>query len=199
MPTEVPVMVLSNATLFPKTMLPLRIFEPRYRTMLQWCLERERMFCIALTKPGVTDARTPDDFHHVAGLGLVRACVGQADGTANLVLQGLTRVRLSKFLQDLPFRIARATELRTQEHDSTATEALTAKAIELCGEAQKSGSPLPDGIEDQLSKISEPGVVADIIAQTLLRDPQRRQAVLEELDVDERLRLLIAHAKAEQQ
>ena len=43
-------------------MLPLFIFEPRYRAMLAHCLEQNRMFCVALMKPGVTEAAGPDDF-----------------------------------------------------------------------------------------------------------------------------------------
>ena len=92
--------------LFPNSLLPLHIFEPRYRAMLHTALEEERMFCIALTKRGIDEWSSPKDFHHIAGLGLVRACVGRGDGTSHLILQGLARVKFTKFVQEAPFPIA---------------------------------------------------------------------------------------------
>ena len=75
LPRTAPVMVLPDALLFPNSLLPLFIFEPRYREMLKWVLAEQRVFCIAQMKPGVSEAQTPDDFHQTGGLGLVRACV----------------------------------------------------------------------------------------------------------------------------
>ena len=46
-PKQAPLMVLPEMTLFPHALVPLRIFEPRYRAMLEWTLERERVFCLA--------------------------------------------------------------------------------------------------------------------------------------------------------
>ena len=55
LPGQIPVMVLPNTLLFPNSLLPLYIFEERYREMLAHCLERSRMFCIAQVKPGLSD------------------------------------------------------------------------------------------------------------------------------------------------
>ena len=84
-------MVLPGAVLIPNAMLPLHIFEPQYRAMLRWCLERDRLFCLALGSPGEMEAG-PEHFAAIGGIGLVRACVGVEDGTSNLILQGLARV-----------------------------------------------------------------------------------------------------------
>ena len=56
-------MVLPNTLLFPESLLPLFIFEERYREMLAWALEHERMFCMALLRSGREDWSSPDDFH----------------------------------------------------------------------------------------------------------------------------------------
>ena len=53
LPCEVPVMTLPNATLFPQALLPLYIFEPRYRQMLAgFALTPSRMFSVAMQTPG---------------------------------------------------------------------------------------------------------------------------------------------------
>src|SRR6185436_17665412 len=89
-PPEVPVMTLPNATLFPHALLPLYIFEPRYRQMLSDALRSHRMFAVAMQRPGNT-RETPAP---VAGLGLIRVAVKHGDGTSHLILQGLARVEL---------------------------------------------------------------------------------------------------------
>src|SRR5437660_4238951 len=97
LPKQLPVMPLPGAVLFPHALLPLYIFEPRYRDMLTHALAQERMFCVALVRPDRGQWRTENDFCDVATIGLIRACVGRADGTSNLILQGLQRVRFAAF------------------------------------------------------------------------------------------------------
>ena len=85
LPNEVPVMTLPSATLFPQALLPLYIFEPRYRRMLSDMLRAGRMFSVAMQKPG----KVRENPCAVAGLGLIRVSVGHDDGTSHLILQGL--------------------------------------------------------------------------------------------------------------
>ena len=103
LPDRVPVMPLPGALLFPHALLPLHIFEPRYQEMLELALSEHRMFCVALVKPQRAQWKSTGDFFHIAGVGLIRACVGRGDGTSNLILQGLRRVRFSAFEQSAPF------------------------------------------------------------------------------------------------
>ncbi len=197
LPAHAPVMVLPGVSLFPHSLMPLYIFEPRYREMLAWSLEQQRMFCVALLKPGVTEARTPDDFHHTIGLGLVRACVAREDGTSHLMLQGLARVRLTGFVQDTPFRIAEIRELPSQPPEAHEAELLTAKLLGVCAQLRETGLQVPEALDKQLAQIEDAAVLGDVIAHTFLREPRHRQDVLEELRVGERLRLLIRHLTAE--
>src|SRR5437868_9580931 len=102
-PDEVAVMTLPNATLFPQALLPLYIFEPRYRRMLADALISHRMFIVAMQKPG----RIRETPSSVAGLGLIRVSVDNPDGTSHLILQGVTRVELAETLQYKPYRTHR--------------------------------------------------------------------------------------------
>ena len=197
LPTHAPVMVLPNATLFPHSLLPLHIFEPRYRAMLAWCLERHRMFCVALMKPAITEARSSADFHDIAGLGLVRACRESRDGTSNLILQGLARVRLVGFLQEEPFRIAELREMQSGQTDPAEADLLRNKLLGVCAEATRHGLEMPQALEEHLAKVSDSDVLADIVAHTFLRDPSHRQEVLEQAGTADRLRVLIRHLRRE--
>jgi Lon protease-like protein len=197
LPPHAAVMVLPGVALFPNALLPLYIFEPRYRAMLTWSLEQQRMFCLAPMKPGISEARTEDDFHHTVGLGLVRACVEREDGTSHLMLQGLARVRLTGFLQDQPFRIAEMRELRPIPAEPLQGDLLMAKLFEVCATLRAKGPKASESLDKQLAQIEDPGVLADVIAANFLREPRHRQEVFEELRVGERLRLLIRYLTIE--
>ncbi len=131
LPKQMPVMPLPGALLFPHALLPLHIFELRYRQMLKHALTHHRMFCVALLKPYCVEWKSPSDFFHIAGAGLIRACVERRDGTSNLILQGLQRVRFSDFKQKTPFPIATIDSLESDSSSSVETEALAAKVLEL--------------------------------------------------------------------
>jgi Lon protease-like protein len=186
-------MVLPNATLFPNALLPLYIFEQRYRDMLAWSLEHDRMFCIALMKPGLEEASTPDQFHHLAGIGFIRACVGHEDGTAHLILQGLTRVEMTDFVQERPFRIAAVSPVESEPASEEEGEVLSAQILEYCAHFQAQGAKIPETLDEQLANVDDPGMLCDIVTHTFIRDPYRRQSVLEETKVANRLRTLIRH------
>ncbi len=184
-------MVLPNAVLVPNALLPLHIFEPQYREMLRWCLERERLFCVALRKPDARDE--PENFLPIGGIGLVRACVGAEDGTSNLVLQGLARVKFGKLLQADPFRIAEIREYPTDCPNLVEAEALGTKVVELCGRLHEQGQKLPAALVDKLRHVTNPETLADIVTQTFVRDPMCQQRLIEETSVSERMRLLIRY------
>ncbi len=191
LPSSVPVMVLPGAMLFPQALLPLYIFEPRYCAMLAHALQGDRMFCVAMTKPGVGEATKAEHFFQLAGCGLVRACVGKEDGTSNLILQGLARVRFTGFTQTKPFRIATIEPVESRDADTIEAEALGAKVLELCNQFKERGQQLPGQLDQFLAHLTNLEMLADLVAHTFVGDPFARQQLLEETSVPERLRLLI--------
>jgi Lon protease-like protein len=207
LPSEVPVMTLPNAILFPQAMLPLYIFEPRYRQMLTDSLNSHRMFTVAMLKPG----RTREIPSPIAGLGLIRASVSGKDGTSHLILQGLARVELTETVRYKPYRIHRIRHLQTTGTESGALETLTSKVLELVVERLDQGFEMPVHIMQKLAtssdeeakdrfslkevvhhlvKIDNPDHLADLVSCTLLSDPSARQMILATPDLDNRLRHL---------
>ena len=194
LPEQVPVMPLPGALLFPHALLPLYIFEPRYRQMLKHALGHHRMFCVALLKPHCVDWQSPADFFQTAGVGLIRACVERSDGTSNLILQGLERVRFADFEQEAPFPIATIERVESASDFSVETDALATKVLELYSNVKADGPrQLPPKVDRYLSDLSDPAMLADLVASTFVSDPLRRQRVLEELSVNQRLRLVIQY------
>src|SRR5436190_12766994 len=138
LPREVPVMTLPSAILFPQALLPLYIFEPRYRRMLADALRSHRMFSVAMQKPG----RTRETPCMVAGLGLIRVSVDHSDGTSHLILQGLTRVELGETVQYKPYRVQSIRPLQAKPMDNVVIDALLAKVHELVRQRVELGPSL---------------------------------------------------------
>jgi Lon protease-like protein len=197
LPDQVPVMPLPGALLFPNALLPLHIFEPRYQQMLEHALREHRMFSVALIKPERNQWKSTEDFFDVAGVGLIRACVGRGDGTSNLILQGLRRVRFAEFQQSTPFPIARIEPLESKSASSVETDALGAKVIELYSKLKRDGRQLPEKVDKYLAHLSDMEMLADLMAATFINDSLRRQQLLEELSLNQRLRLLIQYLREE--
>lgn len=198
LPGEVPVFPLPGALLFPHALLPLYIFEMRYRAMLRHALDDHRMFCVTLLKRGLSDWHSMSDFHHVATVGLIRACVGRGDGTSNLILQGLQRVRFTAFSQKRPFPIAQIEPLDSVAPVSSAeTRALGRKVLALYNQFKGSGRQFPEKVDQYLADLHDPEMLADLMAATFISDSSRRQELLEQLSVPQRLRLVIRYLSEE--
>ena len=197
LPQQLPVMPLPGAVLFPHALLPLYIFEPRYRKMLEHALRKHRMFCVTLIKPICPDWRASEDFFHLATAGLIRACVERSDGTSNLVLQGLQRVRFTGFERENPFPIANIETVESRDAPTVETEALGAKVIELYGSLKHDHRQLPAKLDQYLSELRDLEMLADLMASTFVSDPLRRQRLLEERSLNQRLRFLIRYLRDE--
>jgi len=190
-------MPLPSAVLFPHALLPLYIFEPRYREMLEHALNQHRMFCVTLVKPSCLDWHAPEDFFHLATVGLIRACVGRGNGTSNLILQGLQRVRFTKFEQEMPFPVAKIDIVESRDATTVETEALAEKVLELYRKLKRDGRKLPAKVDRYLSQLHDVEMLADLVASTFVSDPLRRQRVLEESSINQRLRLVITYLRDE--
>src|SRR3954463_3118867 len=105
LPNEVPVMTLPDVAFFPQALMPLHIFEPRYRQMLRDVLATNRIFAVAgLDQRKMGKKSVSEPAHRIAGIGMVRACQENEDGTSNLLLQGLCRVEVGGIVTDAPYR-----------------------------------------------------------------------------------------------
>jgi ATP-dependent Lon protease len=199
-PDTLPVMALSDCTLFPHCLLPLFIFESRYREMINHVLENDRIFCIGTVRPGM-DPDGPEAesaIHTISTAGMIRACVGQPDGTSHLILQGLRRIQITGWEQTEPFRIAKVETFEEQPSPSMAAEdpepaedpaLLAADLLDLT----TTRGPLSSALAEQLNEIEDPATTADVIAYNLVREPRLKQQILEMPQLLSRLRTLLAY------
>ena len=181
-------MTLPNAILFPQALLPLYIFEPRYRAMLKDSLNNQRMFAVALSSEVSSAKLSP---RRIAGVGLIRACVDKPDGTSNLILQGVSRVRFTDFVQEKPYFVGKIEILSTEESDELEVEALSAKVLEMIGTMHDAGDIQAEGILKFLNDIRDSDALADIVTYSFIDDVTRKQEILETLNLRQRLQKVI--------
>ena len=192
-PNTVPVMVLSCATLYPHSYMPLFIFEERYRSMLKYALQHDRMVCIGNALPGIDADTHPNPVHPVTTAGLVRACVTHEDGTSHLMLSGIQRVEIIGWEQVAPFRVATIIARPCFHSDESLSRSLALELIDLGSQMSGEGQPMSEPMRDHLRGIKDPAAIADVVAHTFLNDPVQRQQLLEMEDVSERLGHLVHH------
>ncbi len=207
LPTEAPVMTLPNVILFPQAMLPVFIFEPRYRRMLENSLATHRTVVIAMAKPG-SKRETPSK---VGGLGLIRAAVKNKDGTSHLVLQGLARVVLGKVVRYQPYRVHQIEPIPNESLNSSQISSLTSKVLDLVIARMENGLdfslPIMKHLQSEgeliqstlsfkevikhLRSVKDPSQLVDLVSCTLLPIPLQRQIILETYDLETRLDILV--------
>ena len=198
-PETVPVITLPNTVFFPQALLPLHIFEPRYQQMLRAVLATNRIFAVARLDPAqATQPGTHEPAHAIATVGIIRACQKAEDDTANLLLQGISRVAISSIVREKPYRIISVQPLAcTAGGNRTQLEIMRLEVMRLLQLRRRLGSPGPKGMTQFLESIEDFDTFADVAAFNLCDDAGFKQKLLEELDTRRRLQLFAAQLKAD--
>jgi Lon protease-like protein len=198
-PETVPVMTLPNVVFFPQALLPLHIFEARYRQMLRDVLSTDRLFAIArLDHAKAHQPGANEPLHHVASVGIVRACQKADNDTSNLLLQGICRVEVRGIVREQPYRVIAIRPLATTAGGNhTQLEIMRLEVMRLLALRRRLGTPAPKGITAFLESIEDFDTFADVAAFNMCEDGEFKQRLLEELDTRRRLQLFAGQLKTE--
>ena len=199
LPDQVPVMTLPQVAFFPQALMPLHIFEPRYRQMLKDVLATDRLFAVAGLDEKLLNE--PDRFeppHRIASVGIIRACQKNDNGTANLLLQGLCRVEVLQIVTDAPYRRIKIRALASQTGGSTTENSrLRVEISRLLALKEKLGAVQSREMTDFLRGIDDPETFIDLAAFNLCDCHFVKQKLLETLDIQARLRLFARQLRVE--
>lgn len=195
LPDEVALMTLPEIAFFPQALLPLHVFEPRYRHMLKDVLATHRLFAVAGLDDGPGGDEPPQ---RVATVGIIRACQKNTNGTSNLLLQGLARIEVLEIVGEEPYRRIRIRALASKAGaDGTKNLHLRRSLERLIGLKRRLGGHVPDEFARFLETVDDPETFVDLAAFTLCDDVILKQRLLETLDVHERLVLFGRHLRGE--
>ena len=196
MPSELPAMTLEGVVFFPKSMVPLRIFESRYRQMLADVLVSHRMF--ALLGLDEKAARDTDAFEpplKTASAGIVRICNKNPDGTFHLLLQGVRRIRVVDIVREEPYRVVKVEPVETVQ--SQPAPETRSELTNLLEENRELGGEATEEMLKFLNPLEDDEVFVDLAAFVLCKETLRKQRLLETLDLAKRADLLVVHLREE--
>ena len=116
---------LPDVVFFPRTNLPLHIFEPRYRQLMRDALAGDRRIAIALLQPGwEADYEGSPAVHPICCVGVISSHEELDDGRFNLVLLGEQRIRICDVIQKQPYRTVTALPVKERPLPQNPAEAV---------------------------------------------------------------------------
>src|SRR5689334_17882023 len=192
LPEVVPLFPLPNVVLFPKAVLPLHIFEERYKQMTADVLRSHRQVAMSLLRPGwEKNYYSRPAIEPVVCVGTILSHERLPDGKYNFLLQGTTRARIVQEFPGLPYRVAQLQPLP----ETPALEIDLQYERHLMHEVFGNRPLGETGIGRQFRKILAGPLatadVADLIAFNFLEDPDLKQSLLADPDVRHRVRRII--------
>jgi len=192
-----PVFPLPNVVLFPKTILPLHIFEERYRVMTREALSGDRRIIMVLLREGwEADYDNNPAVHDVACLGHIETFRELDDGKFDIVLSGVRRVLLERAIQHSPYRLAQVRPLEELLCDDQAAEVIR-RRNHLAGlftrftELATAGKYRAVELMPQLNFEA----LVNMVASTLNLPAKEKQVLLEMDDLTQRCDVLIPFLK----
>jgi uncharacterized protein len=189
---RIPIFPLPGVVLLPGTLLPLHIFEPRYRAMVADALEGDRTIGMAMWRDGAEDDAgggvTP--IHEMGGAGEIVESERLDDGRYNIVLEGRFRFRVIDEAPPSPYRIARIVEVPSHPLDEAQRERVVAAAAQGFPPLARAIGlpPLPD---EPLSAER----LASELALRLRYTPMELQAILETDSLAERFESVMSRIR----
>jgi uncharacterized protein len=178
---RLPVFPLPDVVLFPHALLPLHVFEPRYRQLTRDVLGSHKLMGVPLLVEQEVPGASPPRFATILGVGEVVMAQELPDGRFNLVLRGRARVRVDQeLITDEPYRLVKATEIpddlpRRPEEMEDAEASLRSLITGLADALPEGGELLKQVIAAQGS----PAELVNVVAAALVADPAVRQRLLE--------------------
>jgi len=186
-PETVPVLPNREAVVFPGMLVPLAIRNERWVRAVDSVASGHKTLAFFFQAEPV-EPLTVDSLPQIGCAAAIVRLLRLPDGTVQVLLQGLARTRLRELIQAEPFPLGR---VEPAEETSDETPELHGLVLNLRTQFQKlveTAPNMPDEMSIALANIDEPGRVADFVAANIDLSPADKQTLLEELNVNERLR-----------
>ncbi|HEY0985886.1 MAG TPA: LON peptidase substrate-binding domain-containing protein [Kofleriaceae bacterium] len=192
--TSLPIFPLPNCVLLPGGLLPLNVFEPRYRELTRDCLAGHQLMGVARLRPGYETSyygRPP--VYEKCGIGRIICSEELPDGRYRLLLRGIARAEIARELPgERGYRVVEARAIDDASCDPVDAHDHHRRLILLCdrlAEVIEQGGSL----RDLVRSFDSPGACADAVAAALVMDADARQELLEACDPMVRLQRTLGH------
>jgi len=195
-PVEVPevisILPLRNSVLFPGSIIPIDVGRRKSVRLVEEAISKERPVIGILTQK---DARTEDpadgDMYHVGCAARILKVIKLAKDNFSVILQGVSRVKVSDFLSHDPFITARVGAVPDPTTTDVELDALVMNLKDIAKRVVKLMPELPKEAGALVDSVTEPGQLADLITSNLELQVDEKQDVLETFDLKTRMRKVL--------
>jgi ATP-dependent Lon protease len=190
LPSALPILPLKETVVFPDSATPLAIGQERSIKLIDDVVAGDRL--LALVSVKTEDAEQPgwDDLYGVGTAAIVHKLIKVPDGTLRILVQGVERIRLEGRVQDDPYLIGEFEPMPDVAEETPELEALTRNVQMLYGRIVALVPYLPAELELAAANVDDPSALSYLVASTLRLKTEEKQQLLEQADVEARLREL---------
>jgi ATP-dependent Lon protease len=190
LPDALPVLPLRESVTFPEALTPLAVAQERSIKLVDDVLSGNRMVVMVTSKNPELDEPGPDDLYDVGVAGVVARMLKVPDGTIRILVQGAQRVKINDFVATDPYLVARIEELPDVVEPSPELEALARNVQTTFSQIIEQIPYLPEELQLAVTNMDDPSALSHLIAGALRIPNEEKQELLEEVDVNKRLRRL---------
>jgi Lon protease-like protein len=192
LPESLPLFPLPNVVLFPNMLLPLYIFEPRYKKMIQDCLRGNRLLGIILLRKDWEKEEGDPTPYEVGGMGQIIKSTKLPNGNMNILVRGVSKIRILEYLEvDEPYRVARIEGIRDRFEPSEDLTNLIRQLVKMFKQVISFRYKQVDRILSSLDLLVDPQDIAYFVVSILALDVHEKQILLETFSGEEQIRKLI--------
>src|SRR3954451_19805994 len=187
---EIPLFPLPNLVLFPNIVVPLHIFEDRYKTMINSCVDNGEVFGLVLLRSGAEE-ENEQTIHRVGVSARIVEVERLDQGRMNILCEGESRFRIHRFTQQVPFWKGSVEFFEDQE--LRAAESLYEQVAELYRGVAALSAKLSGSEPAELILPESATDLSFMVSYVLDIEGEEKQRLLEMTSTTERLRMLVAH------
>ena len=187
-PEELPVLPLLDTVIYPQMVTALGVSTERELKLLDYVLTGNRLLALALQKNPKEKEAGPEDLYGYATAAVVLQMLKMPDNSARMLVQGMTRLKLTQFVREEPYLVARVEPLEDIVEEDKEMEALTRSLSDQFIKMISMSASLPDELKIAVMNIEHPGRLADMIASHLSISVHEKEEILEAVKVKERLK-----------
>ena len=178
-----PILPLYEVTLFPKMVLPLMVMQADSIKLIDEAMNKDRVIGLLVSKQSPQEGVQPEkDLYSIGTSALILKMAKSQDDKAQLLVQGLSRFKIQKFIPNKNYLVARVKHLQDVQIKDRETEALMANLAGQFSRVVELSPGLPKEIIAMAKSLQDPGVMADMVASTINATAEEKQKVLELLD-----------------
>jgi ATP-dependent Lon protease len=192
-PAALPVLPLKETVVFPQSMSPLAIGQDRSVRLIDDVVAGDRLLALVTARDGSIESPGWSDVYEVGTVALVHKMIKVPDGTLRILVQGLDRIQLVHQLDIDPYLLGEFIELPDVLAETPELEALTRNVQGLFGRIIGLAPYLPEELQLAAANVDDPSALCHLVASTLRTiKTEERQEILEQVDVEQRLRQVSA-------